>query len=53
MGAAFGVVSPYLPMPHALTHERLSAEHGLDWILGSPPGPAQPAGSLPARGAAR
>jgi len=53
MGAAYGVVSPYLPMPHALTHERLFAEYGLDWILGSPPGPAQPALVPAARGAAR
>jgi AcrR family transcriptional regulator len=53
MGAAYGVVSPYLPMPHALTRERLFTEYGLDWNLGSPPGPARHAGSLPARGAAR
>lgn len=53
MGAAYGLVSPYLPMPHALTRERLFAEYGLDWKLGSPPGPARPAGSLPTRGAAR
>ena len=37
MGAAYGVVSPYLPMPHVLTRERLFAEYGLDWDLGSPP----------------
>jgi AcrR family transcriptional regulator len=37
MGAAYGVVSPYLPMPYALTRERLFAEYGLDWDLGSPP----------------
>jgi AcrR family transcriptional regulator len=53
MGAAYGLVSPYLPMPHALTRERLFAEYGLDWKLGSPPGPARPAGTLPSRGAAR
>jgi AcrR family transcriptional regulator len=53
MGAAYGLVSPYLPMPYALTRERLFAEYGLDWKLGSPPGPARPAGSLPTRGAAR
>jgi AcrR family transcriptional regulator len=38
MGAAYGVVSPYLPMPYVLTRERLFAEYGLDWDLGSPPG---------------
>lgn len=53
MGAAYGLVSPYLPMPHALTRERLFAEYGLDPKLGSPQVPARPAGSLPARGAAR
>ncbi len=53
MGAAYGLVSPYLPMPYALTRERLFAEYGLDWKLGSPPDPARPAGSLPTRGAAR
>jgi AcrR family transcriptional regulator len=37
MGAAYGVVSPYLPMPYALTRERLFAEYGLGWDLGSPP----------------
>jgi AcrR family transcriptional regulator len=37
MGAAYGIVSPYLPMPHVLTRERLFAEYGLDWDLGSPP----------------
>ena len=37
MGAAYGVVSPYLPMPYVLTRERLFAEYGLDWGLGSPP----------------
>ena len=37
MGAAYGVVSPYLPMPYVLTRERLFAEYGLDWDLGSPP----------------
>jgi AcrR family transcriptional regulator len=46
MGAAYGLVSPYLPMPHALTRERLFAEYGLDWALGSPPDGARraPAG---------
>jgi AcrR family transcriptional regulator len=37
MGAVYGVVSPYLPMPYVLTRERLFAEYGLDWDLGSPP----------------
>lgn len=37
MGAAYGVVSPYLPMPYVLTRERVFAEYGLDWDLGSPP----------------
>jgi len=37
MGAAYGLVSPYLPMPLVLTRERLFAEYGLDWDLGSPP----------------
>jgi AcrR family transcriptional regulator len=37
MGAAYGVVSPYLPMPYVLTRERLFAEYGLDWDRGSPP----------------
>jgi len=45
MGAAYGVVSPYLPMPHVLTRERLFAEYGLAWDLGSPPEEARPAGS--------
>ena len=45
MGAAYGVVSPYLPMPHVLTRERLFAEYGLAWDLGSPPGEARPTGS--------
>ena len=53
MGAAYGLVSPYLPMPYVLTRERLFAEYGLDWELGSPPDPARPAGFLPTRGAAR
>jgi AcrR family transcriptional regulator len=39
MGAAYGLVSPYLPMPYALTRERLFAEYRIDWRLGSPPGP--------------
>jgi AcrR family transcriptional regulator len=38
MGAAYGVVSPYLPMPYVLTRERLFAEYGLGWDRGSPPG---------------
>src|SRR5215469_7113807 len=37
MGAAYGIVSPYLPMPYALTRRRLFAEYKLDWNLGSPP----------------
>ena len=37
MGAAYGLVSPYLPMPYRLTRERLFAEYALDWNLGSPP----------------
>jgi len=41
MGAAYGIVSPYLPMPHVLTRERLFAEYGLDWDLGSPPDEAR------------
>jgi AcrR family transcriptional regulator len=45
MGAAYGIVSPYLPMPHVLTRERLFAEYGLDWDLGSPP---EEAGQVPA-----
>jgi AcrR family transcriptional regulator len=45
MGAAYGIVSPYLPMPHVLTRERLFAEYGLDWDLGSPP---DEAGQVPA-----
>jgi len=36
MGAAYGIVSPYLPMPYHLTRERLFAEYGLDRNLGSP-----------------
>jgi AcrR family transcriptional regulator len=42
MGAAYGIVSPYLPMPYALTRQRLFAEYGLDWNLGSPPAAAEP-----------
>jgi len=41
MGAAYGLVSPYLPMPLVLTRERLFAEYGLDWDLGSPPDEAR------------
>jgi AcrR family transcriptional regulator len=41
MGAAYGIVSPYLPMPYVLTRERLFAEYGLDWDLGSPPDEAR------------
>jgi AcrR family transcriptional regulator len=37
MGAAYGIVSPYMPMPYALTRRRLFAEYKLDWNLGSPP----------------
>ena len=37
MGAAYGIVSPYLPMPYALTRRRLFAEYKLDSKLGSPP----------------
>jgi AcrR family transcriptional regulator len=37
MGAAYGLVSPYMPMPYGLIRERLFAEYGLDWNLGSPP----------------
>jgi len=37
MGAAYGLVSPYMPMPYELTRERLFADFGLDWKLGSPP----------------
>ena len=37
MGAAYSIVSPYLPMPYALTRRRLFAQYGLDWNLGSPP----------------
>lgn len=37
MGAAYGIVSPYLPMPYVLTRQRLFAEYNLDWNLGSPP----------------
>jgi AcrR family transcriptional regulator len=40
MGAAYGIVSPYLPMPYHLTRERLFAEYGLDRNLGSPPSAA-------------
>ncbi len=47
MRAAYDVVSPYLPMPLALTRERLVAEYGPDWNLGSPPQEAQPAGPRP------
>jgi hypothetical protein len=36
MGAAYGIVSPYLPMLYALTRQRLFTEYGLDWNLGSP-----------------
>jgi AcrR family transcriptional regulator len=36
MGAAYGVVSPYLPMPPVLTRERLFAEYGLTGTC-SPP----------------
>ena len=53
MGAAYGLVSPYLPMPHALTRKRLFAEYGLDPKLGSPSGPGSACGSLPTRGAAQ
>jgi hypothetical protein len=37
MGAAYGIVSPYLPMPYTLTRRRLFADYNLDWNLGSPP----------------
>jgi AcrR family transcriptional regulator len=37
MGATYGIVSPYLPMPYELTRRRLFAEYQLDWNLGSPP----------------
>jgi AcrR family transcriptional regulator len=37
MGAVYGIVSPYLPMPYVLTRRRLFAEYKLDWNLGSPP----------------
>jgi AcrR family transcriptional regulator len=37
MGAAYGIVSPYLPMPYPLTRRRLFADYNLDWNLGSPP----------------
>lgn len=37
MGGAYGMVSPYLPISHVLTRERVFAEYGLDWNLGSPP----------------
>jgi AcrR family transcriptional regulator len=37
MGAAYGIVSPYLPMPYELTRRQLFAEYKLDWNLGSPP----------------
>jgi AcrR family transcriptional regulator len=37
MGAAYGIVSPYLPMPYELTRRRLFSEYKLDWNLGSPP----------------
>jgi len=37
MGAVYGIVSPYLPMPYGLTRRRLFDEYGLAWDLGSPP----------------
>jgi AcrR family transcriptional regulator len=37
MGAAYGIVSPYLPMPYELTRRQLFDEFKLDWNLGSPP----------------
>jgi hypothetical protein len=40
MGAAYGIVSPYLPMPYTLTRERLFAQYGLNHELGSPPHPS-------------
>ena len=53
MGAAYGVVSPYLPMPLVLTRERLFAEYNLDWNLGSPRAVPSPPGSRPGLGGAR
>jgi AcrR family transcriptional regulator len=42
MGAAYGMVSPYLPMPYDLTRRRLFAEYKLEWNLGSPPADGSP-----------
>jgi len=40
MGAAYGIVSPYMPMPYTLTRERLFAQYHLNRELGSPPHPS-------------
>ena len=40
MGAAYGIVSPYLPMPYTLTRERVFAQYHLNRNLGSPPHPS-------------
>ena len=40
MGAAYGIVSPYMPMPYTLTRERLFAQYHLNHELGSPPHPS-------------
>jgi AcrR family transcriptional regulator len=37
MGASYGIVSPYLPMPYELARRRLFSEYQLDWNLGFPP----------------
>jgi AcrR family transcriptional regulator len=42
MGAAYGLVSPYLPMPYTLTRDRLFAQYHLNPALGTPPHPAPP-----------
>jgi hypothetical protein len=36
MSAAHGIVSPYLPMPYAMSRRRVFAQYGLDWNLRSP-----------------
>lgn len=40
MGAAYSIVSPYMPMSPVLARKRIFAEYGLDWNLGSPPSAA-------------
>lgn len=37
MGASYGIVSPYLPMPLTLTRKRLFTAYALDWDLGNHP----------------